>query len=147
MKDTIYIACGFLLLLVSHAGPAASANGTPSLEIDIIDVRNGNGNLNVAVFASPEGFPDKPGKAINRLRQPIAGAGTVQVEVALPAGKYAVAVFHDEDGDGKLRKNFLGVPTEGTGFSNNPATRFGPPKFKDCLVPVGGGKVTIKLNY
>jgi len=41
-------------------------------------------------------------------------------------GKYAVSVFHDENSNGKLDTNFLGIPREGVGASNNAKGHFGP---------------------
>ena len=67
----------------------------------------------------------------------------------LPAGTYAIAVFHDSNNNGKLDKNWLGVPTEGYGFSNATGT-LGPPDFQDAIVNLKKGYITelnIKLKY
>lgn len=49
-------------------------------------------------------------------------------------GNYAIWIFHDENSNGKLDKNFLGIPTEKYGFSNNPKLFFGPPKYEETLI-------------
>lgn len=68
--------------------------------------------------------------------------------VDLPPGSYAVALFHDENDNGRLDKRF-GIPTEGFGFSNNPHLWFGPPSFKAARVALTAGRVdeTVRLTY
>ena len=64
----------------------------------------------------------------------------------IPAGEYAISIFHDENKDTKLNKNFFGIPTEDYGFSNNPKIRFGPPSFKECAIKVNSDQlITINL--
>jgi uncharacterized protein (DUF2141 family) len=50
----------------------------------------------------------------------------------VPSGIYAVALFHDKNGNGELDKNFFGIPTEDYGFSNNPRVLFSAPDFDEC---------------
>jgi len=50
----------------------------------------------------------------------------------LPAGEYALAIFHDENNNGKLDTNWLGIPKEKVAFSKAKMKTFGPPKFKEC---------------
>ena len=64
-------------------------------------------------------------------------------------GYYAVALFHDENGDHHLNTNALGIPTEGYGFSNNPTLYFGPPdlgKVRFSLHP-GDNAVAVRMKY
>ena len=67
----------------------------------------------------------------------------------LSPGNYAVAMFHDENGNTEFDKNFFGFPLEGFGFSNDAKIFFGPPTFKDAAVEVGNVRKTIKIeiNY
>lgn len=67
----------------------------------------------------------------------------------LPSGRYAVIVFHDENDNGLLDTDFLGIPTEGYGFSNNAMGVFGPPSFAAVAVTLAGANVSIviSLNY
>lgn len=66
----------------------------------------------------------------------------------LPSGTYALAVIHDENGNGKL-DTVMGIPREGFGFSRNPAIRFGPPSFKSARVAITDGATdeTVKVKY
>ena len=66
----------------------------------------------------------------------------------LPHGDYAVILFHDENGNGKLDKNFWGVPTEPYGFSNDAQGFLGPPAFKDATLSIDGDRtISIKLVF
>lgn len=61
-------------------------------------------------------------------------------------GEYAVTIFHDKNNDDELNTNFVGIPKEPFGFSNNPGAMFGPPSYEKCLFQVKGDKsISIKL--
>ena len=81
-----------------------------------------------------------------------AASGTVRVIFAdVAPGAYAVAAFHDADGDGALNQNFVGMPTEGYGFSNGAVGFMGPPSFADAAVIVDEGEaapsVSVPIAY
>jgi uncharacterized protein (DUF2141 family) len=61
-------------------------------------------------------------------------------------GTYAIAVFHDENSNGKLDSNFIGIPREGTGASNNAKGHMGPPKFDDAAFRYAGGRLELKIT-
>jgi len=66
----------------------------------------------------------------------------------LKAGKYAVRYFHDENINGNLDTNLVGIPTEGYGFSNNVTGTFGPPAFEKWLFEIKGDiKIVLKPTY
>ncbi len=78
----------------------------------------------------------------------IVNAKSSQVMVVFPnlsLGKYAVAACHDADGNGKINRNPLGMPTEVSGFSNNARGSFGPPKFENATFAIGDGDATIRF--
>jgi uncharacterized protein (DUF2141 family) len=66
----------------------------------------------------------------------------------LPKGKYAISIFHDTNEDGELSTNFIGIPKEPYGFSNNPKAKFGPPSFEQSLFEFveDGQVIEIELN-
>ena len=67
----------------------------------------------------------------------------------IPPGTYALAVVHDENFNGKLDTNFLGIPTEGYGFSNDATAALGAPSFSAASFSYDGQNLdlTIGLNY
>lgn len=110
------------------AGLAAVA---AEIDVRITDLRSDDGQVLVYVFCTPAGFPVDTERACERRAVPIS-AGQGQTTFTLPSGFYAVVAIHDEDGDGELDTNFLGIPREGLGSSNNPRGGFGPPRFEDA---------------
>jgi uncharacterized protein (DUF2141 family) len=64
----------------------------------------------------------------------------------IAAGDYAVSVFHDENSNGKLDRNFIGMPKEGVGASNDAKGHFGPPKFNDAQFTYSGGQKTLTIH-
>ena len=72
------------------------------------------------------------------------GRSTV-VFVDLPATAYAVSIVYDWDSDGELDKNFIGIPTEAFGFSNNATAFFGPPDW-DAAHFALQGDLTIEIE-
>jgi uncharacterized protein (DUF2141 family) len=74
-----------------------------------------------------------------------AKAGLVELRVRnVRPGSYAIAVFHDTNGDGKLDRNFIGLPSEPYGFSNNVGRR-GPPNFEAARITVKEPSTTIVI--
>lgn len=83
-----------------------------------------------------------------RLAVP-AAAGRVEARFSdLPAGRYAVIAYHDEDGNGRLNLRFGMIPVEGYGLSNAPEVA-GPPKFSDAAFELRepAGAIEVRLNY
>ncbi len=74
-----------------------------------------------------------------------AKAGTVELRLRnVKPGSYSIAVFHDTNGNGKLDRNFIGLPSEPYGFSNDVGRR-GPPNFEAARVVVKEPSTTIVI--
>ena len=132
----------FALLLVA-ASPAVAADLTVSVD----NLRNSQGDVRLSVYASAAEWPDHS-QDVNDKVAP-AQAGGVVFHFDLPPGTYAVACFHDEDGDGEFEQNFLGIPKEGYGFSNNLHPVFSAPSFAAAsfVLPPEGTALTIHMIY
>ena len=116
------------------SAPALAAD----LAVEVQGIRSGDGRLFVAVHSpeTREAFP--AGAGMVAALQQSARVGTIRFVLRdLPPGRYAVAAFHDENGNGDLDTNLLGIPSEGTGFANDPPSSFGPPDFESAAVSVG----------
>lgn len=115
------------------------------LEVEIKNVKNSKGVLMVGLFNSEKTFT----KEIWKGNTPKAAEGNMKVVFKnIPAGDYAVSVFHDENGDGKLNANLIGIPKEGFGFSNDAMGKFGPPSFEKAKVVMPLKKtVIITMKY
>lgn len=75
-----------------------------------------------------------------------ANAATVHATFSVEPGNYAIAVFHDENGNGKMDKRLFGIPKEPYGLSNNFRPRFSGPKFSDCQFSVGEGGKAVRID-
>jgi hypothetical protein len=103
------------------------------LLIEIDHIKSVKGEVLIAIFNTEEGFPFLTSKAIQLLKA-IPSQGKAQCIVkALPVGRYAIALFHDSNADGKLNTNLIGIPKEGYGVSNNAYNTFSAPRYKDAL--------------
>jgi len=109
-------------------------------------VRHQRGEMRMALFASAEGFPGKPEQALQRAVATMNGDTATLRFDPVPCGTYAVSVFHDEDGNGEMKSDWLGRPQEGWGVSNNATGSFGPPSFEDSAFEATGDSVTVRLK-
>lgn len=139
------------LLLLSHFWSPrpmeAPFPATATISIDITEIPSIKGVVRIALFNREEGFRDE-NYAFRKELFPVKGKQATWEFRDVPPGKYAVAVYHDEENNGKLDTNFFGIPTDAYGFSNNAMGMFGPPDFEDASFVVAGGvrKISIKLH-
>lgn len=118
------------------------------LQIKIEGFKNDKGHILYILFDKEEGFPDGPSSGIRQGKVTVDEAKTGFVLKDLGPGKYAVSVIHDENDNNKLDTNFLGIPKEGVGFSNNPKLMFGAPAFDKCSFDfVNNKKINIELKH
>jgi uncharacterized protein (DUF2141 family) len=137
----------------ARAQPAAdSCNGPPGearLLVDVQGVRASQGLVAVTLYADDsKKFLAKRG-SLYVGRAP-ARAGMTRVCLNLPRpGIYAVAVYHDADGNRHFNRSAFGLPAEAYGFSNNPGTFFGIPRFSSVRFPARAPETTIavRLKY
>ena len=118
---------GVLLGLASPVAPS-------DLTLDIAS-RGTGGSIAVAVYRDAASFRRGEGPIASRT-VPRTGAVTSVIIPGLAPGRYAVAAFHDTDGNGDLTLWPIGVPREAYGFSNDARGRFGPPPFEAAAIEV-----------
>ena len=101
------------------------------LSLEIEGVSSDNGNVCVALYQDKDSFLNF--ERVFKTGSEKAIKGNMQIEIDdIPIGEYAVAIFHDENGNKKLDTNFMGVPKEAYAFSRGKVKMFGPPKFDEC---------------
>ena len=122
---------------------------TRSLEIKIENIRNEQGVVRVSVYRSKEGFPEEFEKAVQWKSLPAQKDTLFFTFDSLALGEIACSVLHDENNNEILDKNFLGVPREGVGVSNNALRALGPPRYEQCtfLLQENTDQVEIKIHY
>ncbi len=102
-----------------------------ALKVIIKGFANDLGNARLALYNSFHNYESD--EQTFRTRVSSISAGTVQaVFDSIPYGEYAVKVFHDENENKNLDTNFLGMPIEAYGFSNNARGSFGPADWDDA---------------
>jgi uncharacterized protein (DUF2141 family) len=128
---------------------SSSAMAAPEcvLSVRVSVLRSQAGAVICRLFPSGEGFPGEPTyQALRRVS--IRGKEASCEFRDVSPGTYAVAVFHDENGNGKLDTNFLGIPSEGVGTSNNKRPLVGPPSWDDAKFRLErDGSLRITLRY
>ena len=121
-----------------------------SIEVEIRNLRNTDGQIGVLVFEKDDGYPEDFKKALRSILVPIDQDTMVVTMDDLPFGEYVITVLHDENSNDKLDKSFFGKPKEGNGVSNDPKPgSFGPPKFKKGIITLSSPlmKIAINLRY
>ena len=112
---------------------APNSLDTKELIFEIENIQSAKGTMRIGVFDNAQAFPDDA-KAFRGYTFDVTQTGTMRLSVKdLPLGDYAIAFHHDVNDDGKLDKNFFGVPTEPYTFSNNPTSKWRQPKFEEVL--------------
>lgn len=126
--------------------PSAEGSVNSNLSVTVKGLKNQKGQVCFSLFSSSRGFPSNDKRAVKAQCLKL-GDSNVRLNIpSLKAGTYAIAMFHDKNGDGKLNTNSLGIPKEGFGFSRNPRILTGPPKFGDSAVFVVGSSTNIEIN-
>jgi uncharacterized protein (DUF2141 family) len=137
-----------LLFLVFFASQikAQSKAEFGDLVLEISEFRNSEGHLLISLFNSEEDFPENKAGSfrvkkikVSTLKEPI-------VFKDLPYGEYAVVFLHDENDNGKMDTNFVGIPQEGYGASNNAVNTFSAPKYNEASLKVAQAITMQKLN-
>jgi uncharacterized protein (DUF2141 family) len=120
-----------------------------NLRINLQGIRNNKGVILLSLFSSAEGYPSDASKADQKIRMPVKKLQLPIVFKKIKPGKYAIALLHDEDEDGKMATTVLGLPKEGYGFSNNVMGLAGPPSYQKAsfIVPASGTEILIKVRY
>ncbi|MDX1363545.1 MAG: DUF2141 domain-containing protein [Arenibacter latericius] len=102
------------------------------LSVEVKGVPSNKGKVSVALYTEAENFL-KFNKVFKSSSVAAKENTTTVLIDNLPSGNYALAVFHDENGNDELDVNWLGIPKEKVAFSNAKMRLFGPPSFKDCV--------------
>jgi uncharacterized protein (DUF2141 family) len=149
MQRKIFAPAILLAVLLSYCS-FAEEKTPPSqdglIRVEISRLLNDKGQVLCALFSSPSDFPKKMDKAIAHATSVIANGRAACEFTAVAPGTYAVSVIHDENSNGKLDTNFLGIPREGVGASNNPKGHFGPPKFDAAAFRFSGEHLVLKIT-
>lgn len=139
-----------VLMFVNLPTIALAQSSCPGIHVKILNIKNSTGTVDCALFESPVGFPTEflrsaTNVIVIKIRETQARCDFENI----PSGKYAIAVIHDQNMNGKLDTNFLGIPTEGYGFSRDAKGVSRAPSFAAASFLYTGQNLnlTIRLHY
>ena len=118
------------------------------LQVEFSNILEAKGDLYVAVYNSSNAFL-KEDQVFRKIIVPITQTGALKVSIDdLPPGQYALSCFHDVNGNGKLNTNWMGIPNEPYGFSNNARPKFRAPNWGEASFDFKemGGSMNIRLE-
>ena len=130
----------YFLLLFSFL-----SNEKTQLTINIQDIEPLQGKIMIGIYNSEIGFLGED-TVVKGYSIPADKTIKKLIIKDLPAGEYAISLYHDVNSDGICNRNFMGIPKEPYGFSNNFKPKFSKPKFKDCKFSLAQNlEIDIKL--
>jgi uncharacterized protein (DUF2141 family) len=130
-----------LLMAIGSLAPAAAAAAT--VTIDVTGAKQ-SGKVFGQIFGDAATFKART-SPVQRFAIDPAGPA-VLTTISLPPGRYAIAMFQDTKGTGKLETNMFGVPQVPYGFSNNARGTLGPPSFDSASFVVGVAAVALSIE-
>ncbi|RZJ56078.1 MAG: DUF2141 domain-containing protein [Flavobacterium sp.] len=104
-----------------------------NLTVTVSGLKNNTGVVKVGLYNSDETFLKTSYKS---LVSEIKNDQATVTFVGIPAGEYGISTYHDENNNGKLDKNMMGIPSEDYAASNNAKGFMGPPSYKDAKFTV-----------
>ena len=139
MKKSISIT--LILLCASISISAQTSNVT----VNIKEIGKRKGTIYVMLFKNEEGFPKEKDKAYKIGKVTEYGDEVSYTFQGVPLGNYALTFFQDEDGNGELDTNFMGIPKEPVGASN--MIKFGKPSYRKCVFVLGEEDMRMELGF
>lgn len=135
----------FLANQINFAQSSQDLISKGKLEIIITGFSNNVGDCWFAIDNSEEVYEREDTVWIGKILS-IENDQVIVVIDSLNYGEYAVKVYHDENKNGELDTDFLGIPDEDYGFSNNVSGWFGPPSWKKAKFIFDQPEMTIKIE-
>lgn len=122
-----------LLFIIFISGGVSQEKDTLSVTLDISITKFNKGSILIALYESEESYMKESYKSADVL---VKNNKAKFIFHSIKKGVYAFSFFHDLNNNKKLDTNFLGIPKEPYGFSNNKKGRFGPPKFNEASLEI-----------
>jgi uncharacterized protein (DUF2141 family) len=136
---------GVLLIGLAPA-PGEAVDDMVTLVVSVDGFPDDQGEAGVAVWNGARGFPEDIAHAVATTYVPIAGGTAAARFGPFPPGVYAVTVYHDRDDDETFDKNFLGIPREAWGVSNNVRPRLRAPTFDEARLELEAGEHDVMIH-
>jgi uncharacterized protein (DUF2141 family) len=138
LLSALFFATALPMPRAAEAPRASPATG--QIQIEVAGLHSDTGQLRAALFRSANGFPKHPEQAFARTAVRIEHRRVALMFEQVPAGPFAISLFHDADNDDKLKTNLFGMPLEGYGFSRDARGHMGPPSFDAARLALAAGE-------
>ena len=142
MKKYLFIGLIFAFQVIL----AQQKQSGSTIVVQLNGIKEQSGQVLLSLFKSDEGFPTHPEKAFRWSKVKVTSSSLIISLDGLPLGTYAIAVVHDENSNNVMDRNWLGLPDEPYGISNNITGTIVPPKFDEAKFTVTGKRDTIKIE-
>jgi uncharacterized protein (DUF2141 family) len=119
-----------------------------TLSVELSNIRSKKGSLFIFLYNYENQFPDNPFRYFEVKKEKINNSILLVNIPNMDKGKYAISIIDDENNNADLDR-FLGIPTEGYGFSNNVKPLFSLPKYNELLFDLNQNwlRLNLKLQY
>lgn len=135
------------LLLAALASFCLPASAEPlAVTVIVKGLASNTGGIVVSAYNDPDKWFSEDVAARERLELTENTGEEVSIQLSLEPGEYALTAYHDENDNKKLDSNFIGIPSEPTGLSNNHRPRFGPPKYKKAAIDILDNQQVIEIT-
>src|SRR3989338_7964624 len=130
-----------LVVIFSNLAQAEDA-AIPTLEVQVVGIKDLEGEIGVALWNSKLGYPTELEHAYIPEWVPLEkGQNSVSVVFdTMPPDEYAISVVHDTNGNRLVDRSRMGFPKEGVGFSNDQKVTLRAPRYKNAKFPLSAGE-------
>lgn len=144
---TVAVMWRIFLTLIFIFSAHTSVAFAATLDVEIVGVATDTGDIHIALYDTSEKFPRSKGMLIEMQVSIQGGVARAKFDELTP-GRFAIAIYHDENGNNKFDQGLFGIPLEDFGFSNDATVFLSPPEFEDAAfdVPESGAAIRIHLN-
>ncbi|NUN69278.1 MAG: DUF2141 domain-containing protein [Bacteroidetes bacterium] len=140
LNQFVWVALFFAVPMLSAQQKSGS-----SIVVQLNGIKAPIGQVLLSLFNAPEGFPTHPEKAFRWKTATVTSNSIIISLDGLPPGPYAIAVVHDENSNNVMDTDWLGLPEEEYGISNN-VTGVVPPSFDEARFIVSEKRDTIRID-
>ncbi len=142
MMIKIILTC---FLFVAQLPSNKQKQSTGTITVQISGVEESKGILHISLYNSARGFPTSKESAVKTYRIEVVKGKQKFTIPEIPYGKYAISCFHDVNSNNKIDVNFLGIPKEKVGTSNNPLS-IGIPSFEDATFQLNDSTINLQIQ-
>ena len=131
---------------IATSAQVGQSGSTLTLNVHVDGFENANGAAGIAVWHAARGFPEEIEHALASTYATISDGVAVAGFGQLEPGSYAITVYHDKNDNRRFDKNWLGMPKEAWGVSNNVRPRLRAPRFAEAMLDLEVGEQLVEIR-